>query len=171
MRADYIAREEMRHVLAALTPPNRLACEISLATGLRLSDVLNLRSDRLAERMTVRELKTGKNRRIRLPRELYLRAKAMAGKVFVFEGRLAQDQHRSRQAVWKDLRRAADLFRLPAKLHLSPHSARKVYAVEEYHKTGSLERVQALLQHENEAVTMIYAMADEMTARKLGTGK
>ena len=99
--------------------------EVSLATGLRISDVLNMRTERLAERMTVRELKTGKTRRIRLPVELLQRCLAQAGKVWVFEGRQDWRRHRSRQAVYKDLKRAARLFRLPAGLQVSPHTDRK----------------------------------------------
>lgn len=168
VRADYVDRVEFGHLLAALMPPNRLALEVSLATGLRISDVLNMRTDQLKERMTVRELKTGKTRRVRLPAELYARCLAQAGKVWVWEGRQDWRKHRTRQAVYKDLKRAAALFRLPRGLQISPHTARKVYAVTQYQTGHSLQRVQQLLQHSNEAVTMIYAMADELTARKLG---
>lgn len=145
--------------------------EVSLATGLRISDVLNLRTERLKERITVRELKTGKNRRIRLPDELLRRCLSQAGKVWVFEGRTDWRKHRSRQAVYKDIKRAARLFRLPTDLQVSPHTARKVYAVTAYQHSGSLRHVQQLLQHESEAVTMLYAMADELTARRVGSQK
>lgn len=168
MRADYVDRVEFGHLLAALMPPNRLALEVSLTTGLRISDVLNMRTDQLKERMTVRELKTGKTRRVRLPAELYVRCLAQAGKVWVWEGRQDWRKHRTRQAVYKDLKRAAALFRLPRGLQVSPHTARKVYAVTQYQTGHSLRRVQQLLQHSSEAVTMLYAMADELTARKLG---
>ena len=40
MRSDWIPKGEMSHILAALQPENRLACEVSLATGLRINDVL-----------------------------------------------------------------------------------------------------------------------------------
>ena len=53
---------EFEHLLAALMPPNRLACEVSACTGLRISDVLNLRTAKLAERFSVRELKTKSDR-------------------------------------------------------------------------------------------------------------
>lgn len=167
MRSDYIPAAEFRHILAALTPPNRLALEISMATGLRISDVLSLQTVKLAQRMTVCEQKTGKNRRIYIPKELYDRAIRQAGRVWVFPGRLKPArQHRTRQAVYKDIKRAADLFRIPVRgLQISPHTARKVYAVEQYQTTGSLRRVQQLLQHDDEAVTMVYAMADVLTAR------
>ena len=39
MRSEYYPRGEVTHILAALSPQNRLACEISLFTGLRINDV------------------------------------------------------------------------------------------------------------------------------------
>lgn len=158
----------MRHVLAALMPPNRLALEISLATGLRIGDVLALRADdlRSSRRPTIRELKTGKTRRITLPVELYERCLGMAGKIYVFEHRLDYTKHRTRQAVFKDMKRAAALFRI--KENIAPHTARKVYAVEAYHRTGDLKRVQKLLNHSREAVTLLYCMADILTQKRQG---
>lgn len=172
MRADYVAREELGHLLAALMPPNRLALEVSLATGLRIGDVLSMRTEQLQgasdRRVTVRELKTGKTRRIKLPVELYRRMIAQAGRVWVWEGRIDWRKHRTRQAVNKDLARAARLWRLPPKLHISPHTARKVYAVTQYQRSGDLAKIQKLLNHSDEAVTMLYAMADALTERKMG---
>jgi integrase len=143
--------------------------EISLATGLRIGDVLALRSDAVRGakdgRLTVRESKTGKTRRIRLPGELHRRAISMAGKAYVFEGRTDWRKPRTRQAVYKDLKRIAKAYRLKA--NIAPHSARKVYAVEAYKRTGDLKRVQALLNHSSEAVTALYALADELTARRM----
>lgn len=168
LRSDYIPLGEMQHVLAALTPANRLVCEVSLMTGLRLGDVLNMRSARLAERMTIRELKTGKSRRVRIPVELLNRMHAIKGKIYVFEGRTDPKKHRSRAAVYKDIKRAAKLFRLDKRLQVSPHSLRKIWSVEQLRRHGgNIHKVQELLQHENEAVTMLYAMADALTAAKL----
>lgn len=166
MRADYILREELEHVLATLMPANRLACEVSLATGLRIDDVLSLKTAALAQRMTVTERKTSKRRRVYIPADLYRRMVAYAGRYFVFPNRLDERKHRTRQAVYKDLRRSAELLRI--KPHVSPHTCRKVYAVEQYRQSGDLAKVQKLLNHSNEAVTLLYAMADEMTARRLG---
>lgn len=171
MRTDYVHKEELQHLLAALTPPNRLACEISLQTGLRIGDVLNLRTDDLRSnknrRISIRESKTGKRRSFTLPIELHQRALSISGKVYVFEHRLDWRKHRTRQAVYKDLKRVANIFRL--RPNVAPHSARKVFAVEAYRKSnGDLKRVQRLLNHSTEAVTMLYVMADDMTARRLG---
>ena len=153
------------HVLAALTPANALAIEVSAHTGLRIGDVLSLRTKDLKQRMSVRESKTGKRRRVYLPAPLYDRLLAQAGRLWVFDGRTDYRKHRTRQAVYKDVRRAARALRLQE--HVSPHSARKYYAVERYHASGSLDAVQRALLHSDPAVTAVYAMADALTARKL----
>lgn len=166
VRAEYIDREVLGHVLAALMPANALALEVSAHTGLRIGDVLALKTADLKRRMSVREEKTGKRRRVYLPAELLDRLIAQAGKIWVFEGRTDYRRHRTRQAVWKDLRRAAQAFRLAE--HVSPHTARKIYAVEQYQESGGdLEAVQRRLLHSDPAVTAIYAMADALTARRL----
>lgn len=171
-KADYIDRAELLHVLALLTPANRLAMEISLATGLRISDVLALRSEQLAPRMRVREAKTRKMRTVRLPADLLRRARQMSDlypwSPWVFGHRLDPDKHRTRQAVWSDLQRAARAIRLPKGLQCSPHSARKGAAVALYRRTGDLARVQTMCNHDRPETTMLYALADVLTARKAG---
>lgn len=169
MRTDWVARQEYDHLLAALMPANRLALEIAETNGLRISDALSLRTEKLGKRMTVRELKTGKTRRIFLSDELLMRAHQQAGRVWVFEHRLDWRKHRTRQAVYKDLQRVAKVFKVQLDgAHVGTHTARKIFAVDRYHKTGSMEAVRKLLNHEHEAVTMVYAMADQLTQRRLG---
>lgn len=168
MRSGWINEDSFALLLTALMPGNRLALEVSLRTGLRIGDVLALESAKLAQRMVVRESKTGKKRRVYIPGRLLRELQQLAGKRYVFEGRCDWRKHRSRAAVYKDLRRVCALYRLDGqrvRAHLSPHSARKIYAVAEMRR-GGIERVKRLLQHESEAVTMIYAMADELEARR-----
>ena len=165
MRTAYIYKQQYQHILAALTPENRLALEISLATGLRISDVLNLRTKDIKPKVTIRELKTGKKRQVSFSLELRERMASFAGKVFVFENRLDPLRPRTRQAVFKDIKRACKLFRIPNNLIVRCHTARKIYAVGAYKRTCSLKRVQELLCHSSEAVTMVYAMSEELTKR------
>lgn len=171
MRSQWVCGLELGHVLAALTAPNRLVCEVCLATGLRIGDVLNLKTAQLRQkRFTIKEQKTGKSRLVYLPKDLHDRLLRWAGRVWVFEGRLSAKKHRTRQAVFKDLRRAAKAFRITA--HVTPHSLRKVYAVEYFQRSGcNLEKVRKLLNHSTEAVTMIYAMADRLKLPKKGPYK
>lgn len=165
MRSDWLHTESLKHILAALTYENRLAIETSLATGLRIGDVLALKSDYLLrDRFTIKEEKTGKSRRVRLPLALRDDLLQIAGRWYVFEHRLDPKRHRTRQAVWKDMHRACELFRIKH-LVITPHSARKVYAVSKYQNGYSLKKVQQLLNHSDEAVTMLYAMADTITER------
>lgn len=169
MRSEWICDEDLGHVLAALLPANRLVLEVCLQTGLRIGDVLAMRTDQLSSRMTIRESKTGKSRRIYIPAALLARLRASAGDVYVFPSqRRPLEASRHRTTVYKDLQRARELFRIPARI--SPHSARKIYAVRKYHKTGDILSVQACLGHSDLAVTMVYAMADVLTQRRL-TGR
>lgn len=165
MRTDYIDRESMEHVLAALTPPNELVMRICIAYGLRVSDVLRFKTDDVFRgRWTVHELKTGKPRRIKLSAELHAACMRQAGRLWVFEGRRDWREHRTRQAVWKDVKRAARAFRIPE--NVGTHSARKLYAVTAFNRTGSLRAVQRRFNHRDIEVTLIYAMADKLTRKK-----
>ena len=55
MRTAALIDKELDHVLAALTPSNALVAQVSLHTGLRVSDVLALRTDQLAPRFYITE--------------------------------------------------------------------------------------------------------------------
>lgn len=160
MTTEYLLNREVEHVLAALTPENSLVCQVMLHTGLRVGDVLALTLEQTQQpRCWVTEAKTGKRRMIGLPEPLrqaiWLRAQP-GRSPWAFPGR-DPAQHRTRQAVWKDVKRAAKLFRLPQ--NAAPHSFRKCYAVDLMEQYGDIERVRRALNHEDEATTMIYAMA------------
>lgn len=166
MRTDYKDKSDIEHILAGLMPENRLACEISLLTGLRINDVLSLKTEQIKKgRFTVHEQKTGKNRQVSLPKNIIWQALSYSSPLYVFPHRLNGREHRTRQAVFKDLKRVARAFH--CKENLSPHSLRKVYAVEEYKKDGDLKRVQKLLNHSDEAVTYIYALSNILSKRKI----
>ena len=164
MKTDYLLHREVGHVLAALMPQNRLIARVCLHTGLRVGDVVALRTQDLALQFTVTEAKTKKRRRVGLTRDLLGAIRAQAGPVWAFPGRRA-GSHKTRQAVWADVKRAAKAFRLPQ--NVAPHSLRKVYAVELLDKYGDLQRVQRALNHSSVETTMIYAMADKLLSAKL----
>lgn len=165
LRSDYFTDDFISNVLAVLMPENRLACITSLTTGLRISDVLNIKTAQLKKRFSVREKKTGKLRTVYLSDELLDELLKIAGKIYVFESRTDYRKPRTRQAVYKDIKRASVAFRVPASLTLSPHTCRKIYAVKQYRRTCDISKVQALLNHSSEAVTMLYAIADTLTER------
>jgi len=135
LKTEYLLAREVDLILSALTPGNRVVMRTCLATGLRVSDVLELRTAQLKPHFWVTEQKTGKKRQIGLPEPLLGDIRKQAGEIWAFPGR-NPEKHRTRQAVWKDVKRAAKAFRLPQ--NVAPHSARKVYAVNLLKKYGDI---------------------------------
>lgn len=158
MRTEYLIEREVERVLDLLTYENRLVMRVLLHTGIRISDALQLRPEQLKPNFWITEQKTGKRRQIGLPEPLLHDLCRSAGKYWVFPGADPR-KHRTRQAVWKDVKRAAAALRLTA--NAAPHSARKVYAVELLRKYGDIEKVRQALNHGGLEVTLIYAMADK----------
>lgn len=161
MRAGYLIEQQLDLILAALTPANRLVCRVMLYTGLRISDVVELPRDTVRGSFTITEKKTGKCRRVRLSRALVEDVlESSNGSPWAFPSPTNPAKHRTRQAVWKDIKRAQRAFRLP--INAAPHSMRKVYAVELMHKYGDIDRVRRALNHDHYDTTILYAMADQL---------
>lgn len=149
-------------------PENRLIVRVCMHTGLRISDVLELKTAQLKRRMTIKERKTGKTRRVTFPAELYNEMLSNAGKLWVFEGRTDWHKHRTRQTVYKDIKRAAAFFQRSGAVRsgcIGTHTARKIAAVEAYQK-GGLTAAQKLLNHSDPAITLLYALADQQKGKK-----
>lgn len=150
-------------MLDLLTYENRLVMRLLLHTGLRVSDALSLKPEQLKPNFWITEQKTGKRRQVGIPEPLLSDLREAAGEHWVFPG-ADPWKHRTRQAVWKDVKRAAQAARLTQ--NVGPHSARKVYAVELLEKYGDIDRVRRALNHGGVEVTLIYAMADKQLAAK-----
>ena len=164
MTTEYLLNRELEHVLAALTPQNQLIVRMMLHTGMRISDCLQFKTADLKSSGWYTEAKTGKRRRYGLPKELLGQIQAQAGEVWAFPGR-RPGEHKTRQAVWADIKRAQKAFRLPQ--NIGPHSVRKVYAVQLMERYGDIEKVRRNLNHGRSSVTAIYAMSDLLLQRRL----
>jgi integrase len=161
MRSDFVEKDILGHILFALTEENRLACRVSLETGLRIDDALSLPSKVLNQNsFTVCESKTGKNKRCRLSAALRRDLRHVAGEKYIFPHRIDPERHRTRQAVYSDIKRAARLFRV--KKNVTPHSMRKAYAVDLMRRYGDISKVAEALNHDKNFMqtTMLYALAD-----------
>ncbi len=163
---EYLLEEQVERVLSLLTPVNRVVMRVALHTGLRISDVLGLKKSDIDKGLQfwITESKTGKRKRVALTQELWDDVRSLCGKYWVFENRTDRAKHRSRQAVWRDVKRAEHALRLPQ--NIGPHSARKVYAVRLMEEYGSIPKVQKALNHDRDSTTMIYAMADTLLRAK-----
>lgn len=165
-RSEWVCDDKIKLILALLTRPNELAVECSLRYGLRIGDVLALKTEAVKKgRFSIREEKTAKRRTVTLSTSFQQRLLSISGRVYVFEHRLSPCEHRTRQAVYADVKRAAKALRIVA--NFTPHSARKSYAVHQYISSHyNIKKVQSLLNHSDEAVTMVYALADKLTKLK-----
>lgn len=155
-------KRDLDFVLRLLMPENRLVMRIAILTGLRVDDVLSIKTESLyKDRFSILEKKTGKRRVIRLPKALKEECVKCAGRVFVFPHRDDGFRHRTRSAVWKDIKRAAAALRIPD--NITPHSARKFYAQRLYESTGNdLFAVQKALNHSSPETTFVYYLSQNI---------
>lgn len=164
MTTEYLLDKEVERVLSALMPQNQLVLRVVLHTGFRISDVLELKTADLRPSGWVVEKKTGKRRRIGFPAPLLHEVRQQAGEIWAFPSPRNPRRHKTRQAVWHDVKRAARAFRLPQ--NVGTHSFRKVYAVELMKRYGDIDKVRRNLNHGSPSVTMVYAIADVLLERK-----
>ena len=131
---------------------------VSLETGLRIGDVVKLRRQNLqADGLHYKAQKTGKNGVAKVSAELRRRLSARKGK-WLFPSPYKKGQHITRQCAWARVKAAAERAGIETE-GVSPHSLRKVFAVELYREKG-FRAVKEALQHRNAATTEIYSFAD-----------
>ena len=147
-RTRPITPAEMRKLLKVLPDAAAMAVRISADTGLRISDILSIRSGALAQTMRVTERKTGKQRTVRLRTSTYRAAKAYAAH--------GQDMliPYSRSTIYRHIRRAADDLGMQ---HVSMHSIRKLYA-RQYCRAHGLAATQQEMQHNYLSTTLLYVV-------------
>lgn len=127
------------------------------STGLRLGDVLSLtlsqfRASDKGYRLKVREKKTGKERDVPIPAELY---------AYLTEYAMSRGRKRDQtiftltpRAVTKYIKKVTDYLGLE---NVSSHSWRKMYCLQIYEKSGNdLVAVQQAMLHSSIAVTQRY---------------
>jgi integrase len=161
MRSKYIDRKELEKLRSMLAEEAWLPLWVSLETGLRIGDVVKLRRQNLqADGLHYQAQKTGKRGVAKISADL---RKVLANKrgKWLFPSPYKQGKHITRQCAWARVKKAAELAGLEAD-GVSPHSLRKVFAVELYREKG-FKAVQEALQHSSAATTEIYSFADWST--------
>ena len=169
MKSDYMKPENYNKLFVFMTYENTLVLRVSLETGLRIGKVLKMRPEDIRGRtITYTASKTGKRGRAVISQDLAKRLKQVAGEKFIFPKRGTPDDHRRRQTVWKDVKKAAAALRAVNIVNgenITPHSARKTFAVEDAERYG-LKHTQRALQHRDKSTTKLYAFSD----RYVGAG-
>jgi integrase/recombinase XerD len=165
-----LTEEEVESLLAApdvssaVGLRDRAMLELLYATGLRVSELVNLSLDQINPRQGVVRIlgKGSKERLVPLGEEAlswlerYLREArpdlAGAGSAALFPGRA--DAPLTRQAFWYLIRRHAR--RAGITRHLSPHTLRHAFATHLLNHGADLRVVQMLLGHSDLSTTQIY---------------
>jgi integrase len=164
MRSEYIEKNKYNNLFQRMQYDNVLAMRVSLETGLRIDDVLSLKPENLKTNCTIycTAKKTGKKAVKKISKSLYTQLLKNCGDFWVFPSPKNKTAHRTRQAVWSDIKKAGAIYGKTS--GLSPHSARKTYAVDTLHEKG-MNAVQKELQHSRLDTTMLYAFSDLMTGK------
>ncbi len=161
MKAKYIDDNELTKIQSVMSDRAFLPFWVSLETGLRIGDVLKTRPIDIEGRTLyyVAE-KTGKHGKAVLSPALARELKANAKGEWLFKGRGRQG-HLTRQAAWARLKRACERAGLSPD-GISPHTMRKIFAVDFFRAHGAKATREAL-QHASAATTEIYTLSDWAT--------
>ena len=160
MTTDYLPIEDFRRLFPYLTYDNYLAIRVSLETGLRIGDVVALRTaDLQGDVLKYTASKTGKQGKAKITKDLADKLKRYAGTEYIFASS-SKLGHRTRQAVWKNIKQAAHACGIT--VNVAPHSARKTFAVGVAKRQG-FAAAQRALQHDSAAVTGLYVYSGLLT--------
>lgn len=168
MKSRYIGLDEVEKLKKVAGDEIFLPFWISLETGMRIGDVLKLKyTDLKSDGIHFTAEKTKKKGVAKITKnlrtELNYRGKGRPKRSYIFPSPKKLGAHLTRQSAWQRIKRAGEIAGVDID-GLSPHTFRKVYAVELYRAKG-FNAVKAALQHSHNAATEIYAFAD------WGTGK
>ena len=158
MRTRPITPAELRKLLKLLPDASALAVRISADTGLRISDILAIRSGELDTTMRVIERKTGKSRTVRLRP-----ATLKAAKAYAAHGCDRLIPH-APSTIYRQIRRAATELGME---HVSMHSIRKLYA-RQYCRAHGLAATQRELRHDYLSTTMLYVLDPDQIQDMIG---
>ena len=161
MRSRFLEEHEIKSLQAVLNEEAFLPLVVSLETGLRVGDVVSLKLSNLKQDgIHFKASKTGKRgiAQISAKTRKKLLENVSKGQKWLFPSPYKVGQHVTRQAVWARMKKAGKSCGVDLD-GLSPHSMRKVFAVELYRKKG-FEAVKNALQHTYASNTEIYAFSD-----------
>lgn len=162
MKSRYLTEDELERLRASMPDDHWRAVAVTLETGMRVGDVVALRRENLdGRRLSFTASKTGKPGECIISEALADELRAHAGPEWLFPSPRKAGKHIWRETVWKRLKRASRASGV-APAGCSPHSMRKVYAVELTAREG-IRAVQEALQHDRISTTEEYALSDWAT--------
>lgn len=167
MKSRFLEEEEIKKLRSALSDKAFLPLIVALETGLRIGDIVALKkADLQKDGLHYKAQKTGKNGIAKISQNTRKLLETNSnGKKWLFPSPFNDGKkHLTRQSVWTRMKQAGKKCGVNL-AGLSPHSLRKVFAVELYKEKG-FKAVKEALQHSNAATTEIYTFADWNTGEK-----
>lgn len=165
MKARYLSEREITAIFAHMDAYRRLVFEVAIQSGLRIGDVLKIRSRDLkqvapeaVEIRYVAEKTKKKGTATVYGRTAVQLLSLRRGKSGFLWSSDAKCGHITRQTAWNWMKTAANAAKIELN-GVSPHSLRKSFAVRIRHEQGMIA-AQRALQHSDSATTAIYAYAD-----------
>jgi integrase len=150
--------EVVKHYFKGKSERNYMLFIIGLNTGLRISDILNLKIGDLRDHhIRLRETKTHKQKMIRitpsLGRELKRYLEGRENHEYIFQSRNGQNKPIGRSMAYKILREAADAYNL---VDIGTHTLRKTFGYHFYLQTKDVAMLQELFNHSSPHITLRY---------------
>lgn len=169
MKSDYLSNEEAADLIAALPYEYRSIVVLAIETGFRIGDLCAAQAytvDLQERTLMLCEQKTKKWRTVELSNKALLALQGYAPDLnkkltmqkYLFEREPHQGM--SRQTVWRWVNAEWNRLHSGEKRTISPHSFRKLYAVNKRQAGMSLADIKRDLNHERIETTMLYALAD-----------
>ena len=163
MKSRYIEDIDLDFLRSVMTERDFLPFLVSLETGLRIGDVLKLKhSDIRKGSIYFTAQKTGKRGVAKISKGLELSLKKANNSEYCFPGR-DKKKPLTRQAVWYRIKKACERCGVDPE-GVSPHSLRKVFAVDTFKCEGA-EQARRALQHSDLKTTELYILSDWTTGK------
>ena len=159
MKSEYISSKNWKIIFQHLDYVDAVALRLALFTGLRINDVLTLKPANLSDDgvLTCVQSKTKKPFKKRLPKEILRSVRMISSNRWLFPSWRDDWAHINRSTVYRHLQDARS--ELGILTRVTPHSTRKTFGAETYHKLGLDATIKAL-DHDRESTTLLYALSD-----------
>ena len=150
--------EKMKHFLKQKNERDYILFLLGISTGLRISDILNLKKeDILKSHVDIRETKTTKRKRVKLPgyikKEVVPYAKKLKDGEYIIKSRQGGNNPIDRSTAYRILRDAAGRINLT---EIGTHTLRKTFGYHFYQQTKDVAMLQELFNHSSPSITLRY---------------
>ncbi|MGE6594308.1 site-specific integrase [Bacillus mycoides] len=150
--------QQIKEYLKEKNARNYILFVMGINTGLRISDILKLKvGDVQGSHISMREMKTGKQKRIQitsaLKRELKWFSEGREVEEYLLKSRKGKNRPIGRSMAYKILKSTAAEFGLD---EIGTHTLRKTYGYHMYMQTKNIALLMEIFNHSSEKVTLRY---------------